>query len=107
MIPIGSGGLNLKLSYMYKLIEETNIDGIECVTIEGVFKQTGEGEGDSPQGPFTIEGEGEGKDITYFAYKKGMLVKYESNSVFEGSVGASGMSFPLVLKIGDKTNITF
>ncbi|MFC1725800.1 hypothetical protein ACFL4T_09245 [candidate division KSB1 bacterium] len=106
-IPLGSGGLNLTLNYTYKLIEETNIDGIECLRIEGTFKQTGEGEGDSPQGQFTIEGEGEGKDVLYFAYKKGMFLKYETNSVFEGNVGAAGMEFPLAFKISDKINITF
>ena len=106
-VPLGSGGMNMTANYTYKQIEEVNMDGVECLKIEGTFKQTGEGEGESAQGPFTIEGEGDGKDILYFAFKKGMFLKYETTSTFEGSVGAAGMSFPLTFKIDDKTNITF
>jgi len=106
-VPMQGGQISLVSNTTYKLVEATKKDGIDCLKIEGISKIAGKGEGDSPQGPFIFEGEGEGSEIIYFAYKKGMILSHEMKTEFEGNINISNFSIPLIQTIKEIKTVTF
>ncbi len=95
-IPQGNSILKLENNLTYKLIEETEKDGFDCLKIE--ITGTSRLNGDFEQGGMAlyIEREGTSTGTLYFAYKEGMLISLESESLDEGiiNVPSVGMEIP-------------
>ncbi len=94
----GEGMLPVVIEYTYRLIEETKIDGHDCVRIDGVYTV-------KISGSFSVGGldleldlSGKGEETIYFAWKKGMLLSAESQSVVSGSAGNEEMGMSIQMK---------
>jgi len=72
-------------NYTYKLLEETKLDGIDCLKIECTYTQSLKSEGEMRGHHYKIEFQGKGNEIIYFAYKKGMLLQKEGTFKHEGT----------------------
>jgi hypothetical protein len=75
--------------YTYKLVEETELDGIDCLKIEVSVIQKSAAKGDFQGRDMFAEYEGEGKETVYFACKKGMFVKKEGSMIVKGTLRES------------------
>ena len=95
-IPTGGSVLRSENDFTYTLIEEVEKDGYDCLKIEmkGISRLTG----DFEQGGMDlyIERETTVTGMIYFAYKEGMLISSESESIGEGiiDVPAAGIQIP-------------
>ena len=84
------------------------IDGMECAKV--VANVTGIMEGDGERGGANLffEGDIKGTDTWYFAYKKGILVKYQSKGVTESTIAVSGpqnMTIPMTMDMDFETKL--
>lgn len=95
-IPQGNNILKAENSFTYKLIEETEKDGFDCLKIE--ITGTSRLNGDFEQGgtALYIEREGTSTGTLYFAYKEGMFISLESESLDEGIIDvlSAGVEIP-------------
>jgi len=95
-IPQGGSVLVSENNFTYKLIEETEKDGFDCLKIE--MTGTSRTSGDLEQGGYAlyIESEDTSTGTLYFAYKEGMFISGESESLGEAiiDVPAAGMEIP-------------
>lgn len=103
--PMPAGELKMVSEYTYKLTGLTVKDGIECMKIDAEYKQNQSGTMESQGFALTISGEGSGKDVIYFAYKKGIFLSREGTMEAKGSIDASGMAIPFNMKFVFKSNI--
>ncbi len=79
-----------------------NYFGMECAKISAVV--TGKMTGKGKQGgmDLTFNGDIEGIDLWYFAYKEGIFVKIESNAKTDATIVGSGpqdMTIPMKMNI--------
>ncbi|MFO7890103.1 MAG: hypothetical protein R6V04_07165 [bacterium] len=90
---------NTELKHTFKGIE--TINGYECVVITSEGDGTLDGKGEQMGNSFVMEGYIEIESTSYFAYKKGIFIKTESNSFIEGTVaitGAMSMTLPMTIE---------
>lgn len=67
-----------------------SVDGMECARITATFTGTLKGEGNQGGMDLVTEGDIEGSDTWYFAYKKGIFVKSTMNGKAKGTITGSG-----------------
>jgi len=72
-------------NYMYKLLEEAKINGIDCLKIECTYTQSLKSEGEMRGHHFKTEFQGKGTETIYFAHKKGMVLQKEGTFKHEGT----------------------
>lgn len=88
-----------KYAHQYKEITlRETVNGLECVKITAAVTGTLEGEGEQMGMDLTFEGEIEGTDTWYFAYKEGIFVKMITDAFTEGTIttsGAQSMTIPM------------
>jgi len=105
-IPQGGGVLKLENNFTYTLIEETEKDGFDCLKIEmtGVSRLSG----DFEQGgmPLSIERETTSSGTIYFAFKKGMFISGESESLGEGIINVPQYGLEIFQTITTKGSLT-
>ncbi len=109
-INIKEGGMDMKMTFVSvnTLQGFETLDGYECVKVTA--KSTGKLEGEGQQGPANLyfEGDIEGKDTWYFAYKKGIFVKSISDGMTEGIIavtGAQKMTIPMTMETKFETKL--
>lgn len=105
-IPQGSSVLRSENNYTYTLIEETEKDGFDCLKIE--MKEVSRLSGDFEQGgmPLSIEREGTSSGTYYFAYKEGMFISSDSESLAEGLIIVPSAGLELPQTISSKGTVT-
>lgn len=105
-IPVEGSTLLSEDKSTYTVIDETQFDGYECLKIEviGTSKLTG----DFEQGgtPLSIERDTTSKGIMYFAYKKGMFIRMESESTAEGIITVPSASIDIPQTIFSKSSVS-
>jgi hypothetical protein len=109
-IRINEGGMELILSfdYTHTLAGFETIQDSECARITSKFTGTLEGKGNQMGADLTFEGDMEGNETWYFAYKKGIFVQGTSQSFTEGTVavtGAANMTIPMTTEMKLKVNL--
>ena len=89
--------VNITTNYTYNFVEETVIDGIECLKIDVEMLSTEKGE--QVQGGMVgiLDIEEEGKRTIFFAYKKGMILRIEGSSTEEGNVVVKDMGVTVLV----------
>ncbi len=88
----------IKLELLNTLEGFETVDGMECVRIKAEFTGTIEGKSEPEPGVELVsEGEVNGTDILYFAYKEGILVKAVTNGVGDvtATATAQGITIPM------------
>jgi hypothetical protein len=95
---IGDAALPVVIEYTYTLIEETRIDDLDCVKIEGEYTVKISGSFDVGGLELELNLAGNGEETVYFAWKKGMLVSNEAHSVVEGSADNDEMGMSIQMK---------
>ncbi len=100
-VPQGSNVLKLENNFTYTLIEETEKDGFDCLKIEMTGTSSLSGDFEQSGMALSIEREETSTGTLYFAYKEGMFISFESESLGEGIiyVPSAGVEIP-------QTNIT-
>ena len=103
------GKLKTTYKYTYKILEETEKEGIKCLKIERKHTEVHEGAGVQQNIDVSVEGEGEGTEIIYFDLEKGMLLTIEKDKVVEGTASAEsmGITMPYARKIKSEKNVIF
>lgn len=95
-IPQGIYVLKSENNFTYKLIEETEKDGFDCLKIEmtGTSRLSGDLEQEGMQ--LSIDREETSTGTLYFAYKEGMFISMESESLGDGiiNVPSAGLEIP-------------
>jgi hypothetical protein len=88
------GGAKSKITadYSYKILEEIEKDGMECLKIEVNYAQHTFSEGERRGRQFKYEMKGEGKEIIYFAYKEGVFIYKKGEYNPDGGFNNSAMS---------------
>ncbi len=105
-IPSGGSILQSVNNFTYTLIEETEKDGFDCLKIE--MKGTSRLSGDFEQGgtPLTIERETTFTGTIYFAYKDGMFISSESESLGDGIINVPSAGIDIPQTISSKGSLT-
>ena len=84
------------------------VNGLECVKINAGVTGTLDGKGKEGGADLTFEGDIEGSDTWYFAYKKGLFVKMISEGLVKGTATVTGpqkITIPLTQKIKIETKL--
>lgn len=85
-----TNALKIEMEMENTLLGFETIDGFECVKIESQITGTVAGEGTQEGMNLATSGDLTGKDIWYFAYKEGYLVKLISEAEVDASVEVTG-----------------
>ncbi|MFC2156550.1 DUF6263 family protein [Acidobacteriota bacterium] len=105
-IPVQDSVLTSESTTTYKVVEEVQKDGYDCLKIEhnGVTRLSGEFE---QQGtPLTMERETTSKGVFYFAYKLGMFIYSEGDANGEGIITVESMGIEIPQTITSKGTVT-
>jgi len=109
-ININQGQMDMRMTFVSvnTLQGLETVAGYECAKITA--KTTGKMEGEGQQGPANLyfEGDIEGKDTWYFAYKEGIFVKSISDGLTEGNIavtGAQKMTIPMTMETKFETKL--
>lgn len=107
---IKEGGMDMCMTFVSvnTLQGFETVAGYECAKITA--KSTGKLEGEGQQGPANLylEGDIEGKDVWYFAYKEGVFVKSISDGLTEGNIAVTGpqkMTIPMTMETKFETKL--
>ena len=104
----GGMGLTMLFSNIHTLEGIETVDGIECVKVATKVKGSLSGKGQQGPADLVFDADIEGNDTWYFAYKKGILVKYVGEGLTEGTVVVSGpqdMSIPMTMEMDAETKL--
>ncbi|HDL17815.1 MAG TPA: hypothetical protein ENH29_02050 [Bacteroidetes bacterium] len=96
--PQGGMQVHMVMDAKHKLLGYEEIDGMACLKIETKGKGTLDGSGERNGAQLSFEGDLETKSTWFFAYKKGLLVKANSDSFMEATIAVSGptdMTIPM------------
>jgi hypothetical protein len=104
--PLPGGKGTITINSDYRLIEETNKDGIECLKIECEYTFAFEGNGNTENMDFTFNLSGKGTQTIYFSLDKGMLHSIEEESVIEGKADFPAMGMEMPMKHEKKINVS-
>lgn len=109
-ININQGQMEMRMTFVSvnTLQGLETVAGHECAKITA--KTTGklEGEGEQMGANLYFEGDIEGKDTWYFAYKKGIFVKSISDGVTKGNIAVTGpqkMTIPMTMETKFETKL--
>lgn len=107
---IKEGGMDMRMTFVSEntLQGLETVAGYECAKITA--KSTGKLEGEGQQGPANLyfEGDIDGKDTWYFAYKEGIFVKAISDGLTEGTIAVTGpqkMTIPMTMETKFETKL--
>ncbi len=95
------GALNIIFNSVNEITGFETLNGLECVKIVSKFTGTLDGQGEQQGMDLNTEGDTEGTDTWYFAYKKGIFVQLVSEGMSEGTITVSGpqnMSIPMTME---------
>ena len=103
-IDIDEGGVILQMLFdnLNTLTGFETVDGFDCAKVTAKIKGTLSGQGSQGGADFDMEGDIEADDVWYFAYKKGFIVKHNSDSFTEGTVNLTSpqeMSLPMTMEV--------
>lgn len=91
---------DLDLEHTFKSVDTMN--GYECVVIYTTGEGTIDGQGEQMGNKIALEGNMlELESTTYFAYKEGIFVKFDSKSIIEGTLAITGgmsMTLPMTME---------
>jgi len=101
---INEGGMELILFFDYEntLAGFETLQGFECAKITSKYTGTLTGEGSQMGADLTFEGDMEGTDTWYFAYKKGILIQTDVQGFTESTIAVTGpqnMTIPMTMDI--------
>jgi len=82
--PWGELGVKVVSNNIYKVLEETKLNGFDCLKIEVIIDQKSQAEGEKWGRNITAEYEGTGKEIVFFAPALGMVLKKEGSMEVKG-----------------------
>jgi hypothetical protein len=109
-LDVNEGGMNMKMTFVSvnTLQGLETVAGHECAKITA--KSTGKLEGEGQQGGANLyfEGDIEGKDTWYFAYKKGIFVNSITEGMTKGTIavtGAQKMTIPMTMETKFETKV--
>lgn len=105
-IPQGGNFLKLENDITYTLIEETQMEGFDCLKIEmkGVSRISGDFEQEGMA--LYIERETISTGTLYFAYKEGMLISGVSESIGEGIIDVPSAGIVIPQTVTSKGSVT-
>jgi len=105
----GDGNLKVTTHFTYKLLEQTEYNGFNCVKINAELSQTLSGNFEQQGMLLTMDMKGKGNGTIYFAYEKGMVINSETTSLLDGVVfvEAAGMEIPIVNESKSTTVVKF
>lgn len=105
-IPLGEYTLLSENNFTYTLIEETEKDGFDCLKIDvkGVLKLSGDFE--QAGTPLSLERETTSSGTLYFAHKKGMFIRVETDSTAEGIITVPSAGIDIPQTITSKSSVT-
>lgn len=97
---VNQGGLDIAVnSETINTVESLeNVDGVECLKIASKVKISLEGSGQQMGADVFFEGDGDGTATWYYAYKKGVFVKSNTEMLMEGTASVTGgqnMTIPI------------
>ncbi|MCF7859515.1 MAG: hypothetical protein K9N07_09395 [Candidatus Cloacimonetes bacterium] len=97
---IEEGGMTMQMIFKSenKIVGIEEVDGYKCLKIEGKTDGSMSGSGSQGGMDFTMEASFPGTDITYFAYKEGLIIKSESISKGKGNIIGTNMTIPLTME---------
>lgn len=96
--PQGGMQVHMVMNANHKLLGYEKVDGMECLKIETKGKGTLDGSGERNGAQLSFEGDLETNSTWFFAYKKGILIKANSDSFMEATIAVSGpadMTIPM------------
>lgn len=105
-IPQGGGVLKLENNFTYTLIEEMEKDGFDCLKIEMTGTSRISGDFEQNGMPLSIERESTSSGTIYFAFKEGMLISSESESLGEGIINVLEYGLEIFQTITTKGSLT-
>lgn len=94
----GNVEIRINLESLNTLEGFETIDGLECVRVKAKVTGTVEGKGEEGGMDLVFEGELEGTETWYFAYKEGIFVKTTASIFVDATITASGpqdMTIPM------------
>lgn len=91
----GAMTIRIDLQNVHTIEGFETVDGMECARISTLVTGTISGSGNQMGQDLTFSGTSKGKDVWFFAVKKGIFIKSTSESTTEMSIGASGMTIPM------------
>lgn len=100
---VGEEMMPVVIHYTYTLVEETRIDNFDCVKIEGEYSVKISDRITAGGIELDLNLAGTGEETAYFARKKGMLLRSESNSVLTGSADNEEMGMSIQMDHEFKT----
>ncbi len=93
----------IKTVYTYTVVEETKMNGLNCLKIEMTYKQEARVEGERRGQPFSENIEGRGKEILYFAFEQGMFISrkgtFEMTAEAGRAIREDEVSYEITAKI--------
>lgn len=101
----GSGELRIHITSTNTLEGYETIDGLECAKIRAKATGTMEGQGEQGGMDLSVEGDLEGNETWYFAYKEGIFVKTSSDISIEGTVTISPQNMTIPMRTGMKIEV--
>lgn len=104
----GGMDINVNTTSTHTLEAMETIEDIECLKIATESKGTLEGEGQQMGANLNFEGDIEATGTWYFAYKKGLFVKSNSEIFMEGNIVVSGpadMTMPITQETKSEVKI--
>jgi hypothetical protein len=108
-IPLGDYVLTSHSDTKYTLLEEVKKDGIDCLKIEVSGKGTMTGDFEQQGTALTMERETTTEGFMYFAFKKGMFLSVEVESIAEGviTVTDAGIDLPQTITSKGAVSVIF
>lgn len=107
---VNEGGLDIVVKSEIKnnVAESGLFEGIDCLKISSIITLTLEGSGQQMGADIFFEGDGEGNASWYYAYKKGVFVRGETEMLMEGTATVSGpqnMTIPITHETKASTSL--
>jgi hypothetical protein len=107
---VDEGGISLQMVFENSntLAGFETVSGYECVKVTAKVKGTMKGSGNQGGADLELEGDIEADEMWFFAYKKGLLIKQNSNSLVESTILVTGpqeMTFPMTMEMKFELNL--
>jgi hypothetical protein len=106
-IPIGESKLSSQGTTIYRVVEEVEMDGLQCLKIEIDGEQTMSGEFEQNGMPLALSRSTKSTGTIYFAYEKGMYTQMDVTSEGNGIINvlSAGMELPQTIQTQTKVRV--
>ena len=105
-VPVQGSTMALEVKSTYKVLEEVQKDGMNCLKIEYEVVTKASGEFEQQGTPLSLERETISNGTLYFAYEKGIFIASESESKGEGIITVESMGIEIPQTIVSKGTVT-